>query len=384
VPVSGINERHGATEGVVAAVGGALVVAAIAANQRWLDHHFLPSFYLQRDWYVSLETMVRAVILVTGASMALVVRRRIGQAVGRSPGRTLQVIIAAALALGASEIVLRRTHPRPTEWVLPEEEPRRIADPRLGWVVAPAHTGHRNIGGRRVEYAVDRLGYRASRADEPIDPSRPTIVFVGESVMFGEGLQWDETIPAQVETMLNVQSANAAVHGYGTDQAYLRLERELPRFRQPLAVVSLFMTELFGRNLDRDRPHLGPGLVWLPPEHGARIASLARFLVPYRREATVTSGIAATRDVLRATVELTRAHGATPLIVVPHFGSEDQAQRALRTRILDDALPSLLVSVDESWHLAGDRHPNARAAHAIASAIAAKLGARPALPSQPF
>ena len=43
------------------------------------------------------------------------------------------------------------------------------------------------------------------------------------------------------------------------DQIYLRLVRELPQFRRPTAVVAIFMTELFGRNLDEDRPHLGPG-----------------------------------------------------------------------------------------------------------------------------
>ena len=50
--------------------------------------------------------------------------------------------------------------------------------------------------------------------------------------------------------MTGIQSANLAVHGFGSDQAYLRLAIELPRFRQPVAVVSLFMTALFGRNLD--------------------------------------------------------------------------------------------------------------------------------------
>jgi hypothetical protein len=59
----------------------------------------------------------------------------------------------------------------------------------------------------------------------------------------------------------------------------LRLARELPTFRQPLAVVSIFMTELFGRNLDDDRPHLGPGLVWHPAQHASRLAALAGMLV---------------------------------------------------------------------------------------------------------
>ena len=91
--------------------------------------------------------------------------------------------------------------------------------------------------------------------------------------------------------MMGVQSANLAVHGFGTDQAFLRLQTELPRFQHPLAVVSLFMTALFGRNLDDDRPHLGPGLTGLPAEPRAA-ASLAKLLVPYRRDETVERGVA--------------------------------------------------------------------------------------------
>ena len=74
--------------------------------------------------------------------------------------------------------------------------------------------------------------------------------------MFGEGLTWDESIPAQTGAMLGTQSVNLAVHGYSTDQIFMRLERELPRFARTVAVVSIFMSELFGRNLDDDRPHL--------------------------------------------------------------------------------------------------------------------------------
>ncbi|SRR5258706_4925367 len=88
-----------------------------------------------------------------------------------------------------------------------------------------------------------------------------------------------------------VQTANLAVHGYGNDQAYLRLETELPHFRRPVAVVSLLMTALFGRNLDQDRPHLGPGLIWLPGEQRSRLSSLAKLLVPYGADPTVERGL---------------------------------------------------------------------------------------------
>jgi hypothetical protein len=366
---------------VVASAGAICVACAIVANQRWLDRHFLPSFFLPRHWYVMVETFVRIVIGTVGAWLALVVRPRLGRFAGRTPARVLHIAIAIVLALGASELVLRRVNLRPAEWLVPDEEPHRRPDPRLGWTLTPARTGHNAIGGRVVEYAIDPAGFRVARVDQPVDPERPTIVFAGESVMFGEGLTWEESVPAQVGAMLGEQSANLAVHGYSNDQAYLKLRMELPHFHRPTAVVSLFMTALFGRNLDDDRPHLGPGLVWLPARQPSRLALLAGLLVPYRRDETVERGVTVTREVLRATTELARARGATPLIVVPQFGHEDQTEQSLRRRIFEDTgVPYVLVEIDAGWRLAWDRHPNARAAHAIAAAIAARLRGHQAEP----
>ena len=73
-----------------------------------------------------------------------------------APARVVYVAIAAVLALGASELVLRRVHLRAAEWLVPDEEPRRRPDPRLGWTFVPARTGHSTVGGR-----VDRLRVRS-------------------------------------------------------------------------------------------------------------------------------------------------------------------------------------------------------------------------------
>lgn len=361
----------------VASIGGALLACALAANQRWLDRHFLPSFFLPRHWYVLLETFVRLLMAALGVWLALVARPRAGRFAARTPARALHVVIAALVALGASELVLRRVHLRPGEWLLPDEEPRRRPDPRLGWTLMPARTGHNTIGGRVIEYAIDPAGHRVRGLDEPVDPERPSILFTGESVMFGEGLTWEESVPAQVGAMMEMQSANLAVHGFGSDQAYLRLQTELPRFRRPVAVVSLFMTALFGRNLDEDRPHLGPGLVWRPGEQRSRLGSLATLLVPYRSDEDIERGVTVTREVLRATIDLARARGATPLIVVPQFGHDEQVEQTLRRRILDETGVSYVrVEIDADWRLPWDRHPNARAAHVIADAVADRLRSR--------
>lgn len=352
----------------------ALAAAALAADARWFDRHFLPSFFLPRRWYLLIHHVVRWTTAIGGASLAFGARSLAARFTARTRRRAWPLVVTALLALGASELVLRRVHLRPAEWLLPEEEPRRQPDRRLGWTFVSARRGHRTIGGRPIEYALDAAGYRVRRVDQPVDPERPTVLFVGESVMFGEGLTWDETVPAQVGAMVGIQSANLAVHGYSSDQAYLRFQEELPRFRRPVAVVSLFMTALFGRNLDDDRPHLGPGLVWMPAEQHARLVTLAGLLVPYRRDETVEGGIRLTREVLRATVSLARSRGATPLIVVPQFGAEEPVERALRRRILDETgLPYALVEVDGTWRLAWDRHPNPRAARMIAAAVADRL-----------
>src|SRR6266853_1404790 len=361
-------------ETAVASVGIALLSCALIANQRFLDRHFVPSFFLPRHWYVVLQMSGRLAMAILGTWLALVARRRTGRCAARTPAGALRIVIAVVLALGASEIILSRVLLRPGEWLSAKDEPRRQPDPRLGWTWVPARTGHKSIGGRIIDYSIDPAGYRVSRVDEPVDPQRPTILFTGESVMFGEGLTYEESVPAQVGAIIGIQTANLAVHGYGNDQAYLKLETELPHFRRPVAVVSLFMTDLFGRNLDQDRPHLGPGLVQLPPEQRSRLPSLAKLLVPYRADKTVDRGVTVTREVFRATNELARARGATPILVVLQFGHEEQAEQMLRRRILDDAgLPYLFVEVDSAWRLPWDRQPNARAARAIATAIAAQL-----------
>jgi hypothetical protein len=314
---------------------------------------------------------------VLGVWLALVARRRVGRFTARTPAGALRIVIAVVLAIGASNLMLRLVHLRPAEWLSANDEPRRQLDPRLGWTWVPGRTGHKSIGGRIIDYSIDPAGYRVSRIAEPVDPAQPTILFTGESVMFGEGLTYEESIPAQVGAMMGVQTANLAVHGYGNDQAYLRLQTELPHFRRPVAVVSLFMTALFGRNLDQDRPHVGPGLVWLPAEQRSRLSSLAKLVVPYRADTTVERGVTATQQVLRATSELAREHGATPLLVVLQFGHEAQPEQMLRRRILDNAsIPYVLVEIDSSWRLPWDRHPNARAAHAIATAIESELRGR--------
>jgi hypothetical protein len=359
---------------VVASMGGVLVVWALAADQRWFDTHFLPAFFVSRHAYVLAQSLARVTAGALGLTLSFVVRPRIGRFVANSPAQVLYAALAAMLAVGASELILQQLHRHAAQEEPAGQEPRRRLDSRFGWTFVPARVARHDEAGRVVEYAFDPSGYRVRQVDRPVDPEQPTILFTGESMMVGEGLNWEETVPAQSAAMLGFQSANLAVSAYASDQAYLRLEAELPRFRRPVAVVALFTPSLFDRNMDDDRPHLGPGLRWLPAAERSRLMTILRLVVRYHTSETVERGIAVTREVLRATCDLARGRGALPLIVVPQFLPEEPAERALRQRILDDSgLPVVRVELDRAWRIPGDGHPDAHAARAIAIAVADRL-----------
>jgi hypothetical protein len=368
-----VSFRRVIAEVIVALAGTGLVVLAIVTSQDWLDRHLHPSFFIMRRWYVWLESVARITMTVVGVVLALIVRPRLGRLTARRPGTVVAGLSAAVLAVVAAHFILAWTRPS-NKWLLADIEPLRQPDARFGWAVVPNRTGHKNVGGRSIDFAFDANGYRVRSVNEPVDPAQPTILFTGESVMAGEGLNWDETIPAQVGALLRLQTANLAVHGYATDQSYMKLEAEWPRFARPVAIVTLFMTALFGRNLDDDRPHLDPGLLRQPAVEHGRLESLAKLIVPFRRDATVERGVTTTREVLRATIALAKSRSAAVVIIVPQFDREDIAERALRRRVLDDAgLPYVFVEFPSDWRLPGDLHPNPQTARKIAVAIADRL-----------
>jgi hypothetical protein len=369
-----VRNRAWRTEIALASIGIALIAGAIAANQVWLDRHFLPDFFIARETFVRTENAVRIAAAFVGLVLMLLVRRRLADFLTRDPVRTIGIALAVLAAFGTAELMLRRIHLRAREEVPARKEPLRHLDAHLGWLFDPSRVGFQRGDGRHVQYAFDANGYRVRRVTEQTDFERPTIVFSGESMMVGEKLQWDETIPAQTASMLHVRSANIAVSGFALDQEYLRLERELPRFRKPLAVVTLFAPSLFDRTLDDDRPHLGPHLVWLPPRERWRITAIATRLLRYRSDDDVERGIEVAREVLRATDALARARDARSLIVVPQFGEETPRERELRVRILDEAgVPYVFVRLSPAWRVRDDGHPDARGAHEIAKAIAESL-----------
>jgi hypothetical protein len=111
-----------------------------------------------------------------------------------------------------------------------------------------------------------------------------------------------------------------------------------------------------------------------PPAPGWRLVTLAKRLVPYRSRREIDDGVRTTQAVYRATLDLARARGAVPIIVVPQVLPEPPRVQAIRRRVLDDAgIPYLLVPLDPRWTIPHNKHPDARGDRAIAEAVVRRL-----------
>src|SRR4030095_13472039 len=105
-----------------------------------------------------------------------------------------------------------------------------------------------------------------------------------------------------------------------------------------------------------------------------RLVQIARAVVPYRSDQDLADGVLMTRQALGAMVGMARARGAVPLILVPQLTPETAEEARIRTQVLA-GLPYLQVTVDPTWRVPHNRHPDARADATIAEAVTTYLHA---------
>jgi hypothetical protein len=368
-------------------LAAALVAWAFFADAHWAERHVLPSYCATNaaEWAIgrAVRWVAAALGVLAVTSMAPALERRVLRVSFRAPA-VAGIALAVAASLAVTEVYMRRLHERITHGEQPplaRGGAMTRADPRLGWAYFPGRTTWVQSGDRRIAYAIDADGDRAASSDDLADPDRPSLLFAGESIAFGYGLPHEETIPFLVGHALGVQSVNLAVIGYGNDQAYVRVLDALRRYRQPLAVVTLFVPNQMKRNVDDWRPRLalGPGgaLEHVPAAGGPRIAKLLQAL-PFRGG----EALRVTAAILRATADAARARGALPLFVVTNYGPACLRRDSGEAWIVDElfvrqGLPFVRVDLGEEDRLPGlfERHPSAHGARKIAAAVARALSA---------
>jgi hypothetical protein len=352
---------------------------AYRCDLRYAERHLLDNFVaasshdhvVARTYRLVLSAL--GVVSLAGAPFAARWAGRVGPA--EAAGATFRMGIALALSLVASEIGMRVLHlPRGADISHLTQVRIGQPDPRYGWLYIASRASVLDHGKRDIEYAIDADHDRVPSASFVTDPSLPSILFAGESITMGHGLTWDETYPAIVGRSLDLQVVNLAVHGYGLDQAYLRLHDALPRFEHPVAVVSFFLVPMVPRMEEDTHPRLvfdGVEAKLEPSRgfwHDMHLAAAWRWLVPYRDDGVIQLAARLLKDEER----MAQARGAKPLFVAPRFGPTRVDQYLFDELFTQQGLD--VVDVDFRWEqLPGDSHPNPVSTRRLADAVVAAL-----------
>ncbi len=118
-------------------------------------------------------------------------------------------------------------------------------------------------GGETILVRVNSLGFRGREFSR--EKKSPRLMVYGDSFIEGEFSPIEETFCERLRARLEersrrtIQVINAGVVGYGPDQALLKMEKEVPRFRPDLLVEAVYAGNDYG-DLLRDRLFLpSPG-----------------------------------------------------------------------------------------------------------------------------
>ena len=158
----------------------------------------------------------------------------------REAFRSACVSLGIALAtLAALEIFLRVADFRELREGLNERSLGYDYDAELGWAPVPnssslvttfrtTHFKHNSLGLRDEEFSLD---------------ARPTIMFLGDSFVWGLDSEADERFTELLKPKIpDYKILAAGVSGYGTDQEYLLLKRLWPKV-EPAVVVLIFCAQ---------------------------------------------------------------------------------------------------------------------------------------------
>jgi hypothetical protein len=244
----------------------------------------------------------------------------------------------------------------------------------------------------------------------PAGAARDAIVLVGCSFTMGHGISDEETFGWKLQQLLHRPVYNYGVGGYGTYQAFLRLESVLAELEPPPSIVLYgfagfhatrnaapdawledlrsatgepvalpYATLEADGSLARHPPEAFPEALSEHPLHLYRLVGRAarRIAAAPRWWSRVDTSIA----IIRAMEALSRAHGAR-FAVVDLNAPKAKVARRYAEFVAESGIPwvSCEVPEDPEHQVAGDGHPNALAntkyAHCVAAFLDALVGGR--------
>ena len=259
-------------------------------------------------------------------------------------------------------------------------------DDRYGYTHVPGATGGQAVPESfDVTYTIDAQGCRATPTPETI---RKRVLFLGGSSTFGHGVEDDQSYPAVLAHRYwpNVKVKNCSVGGWGTAQAYLKLEDELASGPAPDIVLYGWTPDHVRRNYIRRR--------WVAQmaAYGRRHPwfDLVNGTLVYRGTIGVEDSVPASPRTNRKAVQITirlitgmhdmaRATGARFALVNmggSRFGKTDAPQLGFEQKILAAVRKHGVVILDareaRGMPLPFDYHPDAGWHAEVAAILAAR------------
>ena len=345
-------------EAVAVVVGVMLVAWAVRANDAWLERHMTPMYCLTEPAELGRLRVARWVAAASGAVVLLFVRPRFGRwlartCVGRPIGSVvagaLRILIPVVLAVIAADLVLRFRRSRALWKHARARAARQRRSPRL-----PGPPG---------------------RTTRRTSPAR-TVLFSGESVVYGWGLKDHQTIPALVAAHTGVATVNLGVTGASNDEAYYHVRRWLPEFSRPAAVVTFVVYNWLQRNVGLHRQRLvltGSGALEIAAP-APKFFWTSPLWETLRAVYHTEDAVELTRAILREEADYIQSRGAYPLFVLTQIGPRCAARGAegppiARRLVEGQSFASIALDLEPGMMLPEDQHPNARGAEHYAAAI---------------
>ena len=161
---------------------------------------------------------------------------------------------ATLLGLAVCEAAARAAFPAPPD---PTRQPQIVyrVDPEVRYVLAPNQKGWVDDG----FVTTNSRGFRGAEVDVPKPSGRLRIVALGDSVVFGWGVNDADTFCQQLEQQfrarrpdLDVDVVNLAVPGYATRQEVALLRRHLAALQPDVVLLGFYENDLPDTMDDKD------------------------------------------------------------------------------------------------------------------------------------
>lgn len=163
------------------------------------------------------------------------------------------MLLGAGLMLAAVvvELTVRLLLPE-SMWKIVDAAEDWQPDNRMGWVQKPNYISvSRRTGGQVVRFETNPDGLQPATAQRPKQPGVRRIMLFGDSAIVGRSVPDDGRIHTQLQRDLvnagrQAEVINAGVEGYSTDQALIRMELLLPRYRPDVVIYCLCANDFSG------------------------------------------------------------------------------------------------------------------------------------------